>query len=57
MKPERRPLALKPQKLTWRWLADDCLELAFFLTPGQYATTMLGDLFELEDMSLGRHNE
>lgn len=57
MKPERRALALKPEKLTWQWLTEDCLELAFFLAPGQYATTMLGDLFELEDMSLGRHNE
>lgn len=57
MKPERRPLALKPEQLTWRWLTEDSLELAFFLAPGQYATTMLGDIFELEDASLSRHNE
>jgi len=57
MKPERRPLAVKPEGLSWQWLGEDCLELAFFLSPGQYATTVLSDIFELEDMSLGRHNE
>jgi len=57
MKPERRPLAAKPERLAWRWLAEDTLELTFFLSPGQYATTILSDIFELEDMSLSRHNE
>lgn len=57
MKPERRSLALKPEGLSWRWPAYDCLELRFALAPGEYATTMLGDIFELEDMSLSRHNK
>jgi len=57
MKPERRPLAVRPDNLAWQWLDEDSLELAFFLSPGQYATTILSDIFELEDMSLGRHNE
>ncbi|WP_341581658.1 tRNA pseudouridine(13) synthase TruD [Marinobacter metalliresistant] len=57
MKPERRPLAARPEDLVWHWQGDDCLELAFLLSPGQYATTILNDIFELEDMSLGRHNE
>lgn len=57
MKPERRPLAARPERLSWKWLGEDCLELAFFLSPGQYATTILNDIFELEDMSLSRHNE
>lgn len=57
MKPERRPLAVKPEGLSWQWLAEGGLELTFFLSPGQYATTILSDIFELEDMSLGRHNE
>lgn len=57
MKPERRPLAAKPKKLAWQWLDQDSLELTFLLSPGQYATTILSDIFELEDMSLGRHNE
>ncbi|WP_373001247.1 tRNA pseudouridine(13) synthase TruD [Marinobacter sp.] len=57
MKPERRPLAVKPENLVWQWLSEDSLELAFLLLPGQYATTVLSDIFELEDMSLGRHNE
>ncbi|WP_273208661.1 tRNA pseudouridine(13) synthase TruD [Marinobacter subterrani] len=57
MKPERRSLAARPEDLVWQWQADNCLALAFFLSPGQYATTILNDIFELEDMSLGRHNE
>lgn len=57
MKPERRPLVIRPDELTWTWLENDCLELAFFLFPGQYATTILSDIFELEDISLGEHKK
>ncbi len=57
MQPERRPLVVQPQELGWEWQGGDTLEIRFVLPPGQYATTMLGDIFELEDMSLGRHNE
>jgi tRNA pseudouridine13 synthase len=57
MKPERRTLAVRPGKLAWQWLDEDSLELTFLLSPGQYATTILSDIFELEDMSLGRHNQ
>lgn len=57
MQPERRPLVVQPQELDWEWRGDDILEIRFVLPPGQYATTVLGDSFELEDMSLGRHNE
>ncbi|MDO3721854.1 tRNA pseudouridine(13) synthase TruD [Marinobacter sp. chi1] len=57
MKPERRPLVARPADLDWHWLDDDCLQVAFSLAPGQYATTVLSDLFELEDRSLGQHNK
>lgn len=57
MKPERRALVSMPQKFNWLWLDDGGLELEFFLEPGQYATTVLSDIFELEDMSLGQHNK
>lgn len=57
MKPERRPLVAVPEGLSWSWLDDGGLELDFFLQPGQYATTVLGDIFELEDMSLSHHNK
>ncbi len=57
MKPERRPLSARPEGLSWQWLADDCLELAFFLSPGQYATAVLSDIFELEDVSLNQHKK
>ncbi|RBP31013.1 tRNA pseudouridine13 synthase [Marinobacter pelagius] len=57
MQPERRPLVVQPQELDWEWQGGDTLFICFVLPPGQYATTVLGDIFELEDMSLGRHNE
>ncbi|MBI41987.1 tRNA pseudouridine(13) synthase TruD [uncultured Marinobacter sp.] len=57
MAPERRPLVVRPEALAWRWREDAALEVEFRLRPGQYATTLLSDIFELEDMSLGRHNE
>lgn len=57
MKPERRPLAARPDDLSWQWIAGDCLELTFFLSPGQYATAVLGDIFELEDMSLNQQKK
>ncbi|MGO1502132.1 MAG: tRNA pseudouridine(13) synthase TruD [Marinobacter sp.] len=57
MKPERRPLVAMAKRLNWQWLDDGSLQLDFFLEPGQYATTVLGDIFELEDMSLGQHNK
>jgi tRNA pseudouridine13 synthase len=57
MKPERRNLVSRPQQLSWQWLDDNALRLQFFLPPGQYATTVLGDIFELQDMSLSRDNK
>lgn len=57
MQPERRPLVVRPQELGWQWQGEDTLEIRFVLPPGHYATTVLGDIFGLEDMSLGRHNE
>lgn len=56
MTAERRPLAARPREMDWHWLAADVLELRFFLPPGQYATTVLSDIFALEDKSLSRHS-
>lgn len=53
MKPERRRLVLMPEELSWRWESENLLELAFSLAPGQYATVLLGELFELEGPSPG----
>jgi tRNA pseudouridine13 synthase len=47
MKPERRRLILMPEHLQWEWLDADRLLISFGLTPGQYATTLLGDVFDL----------
>lgn len=57
MKPERRPLRSRPTELAWQWQDERCLVVEFTLAPGQYATTILSDIFELEDMSLGRNNK
>lgn len=46
---ERRALRLRPQRMAWRWLDADVLELAFVLPAGGYATTVLaqaGDVAE-----------
>ena len=45
---ERRALRLIPKNLSWRFEADDVLELHFELPPGAYATS---DLAELGDFS------
>lgn len=49
MKPERRPLVAIPQQLHWQWLEVDVLRIDFWLAPGQYATTILADVFELRE--------
>tara|TARA_R100000900_G_C3252279_1_gene147577 strand:+ start:93 stop:527 length:435 start_codon:yes stop_codon:yes gene_type:complete len=49
MKPERRPLNLKPEGLKWDWDGNDQLRLSFRLAPGQYATTLLDDVFDITD--------
>ena len=49
MKPERRPLSLKPEGLEWHWNGNDQLRLSFRLAPGQYATTLLDDVFDIMD--------
>ncbi|HET7266875.1 MAG TPA: tRNA pseudouridine(13) synthase TruD [Oleiagrimonas sp.] len=41
---DRRPLRLRPQALTWDWLADDVLQLSFSLPPGTYATVVVREL-------------
>ncbi len=57
MQPERRTLQLIPQKLSWKWELDGTLVLEFELGAGQYATTLLADIFALTDMSQNRLNE
>lgn len=49
MKPERRPLNMKPKDLEWHWDGNDQLRLAFQLAPGQYATSLLDDVFDVTD--------
>ncbi len=49
MKPERRDLVLRPGRFSWRWPESARLTLQFQLAPGQYATTLLGNVFRLRD--------
>lgn len=49
MKPERRPLKLMPEWFDWHWQNNDELHLKFWLAPGQYATTLLSDVFAITD--------
>lgn len=53
MKPERRRLVMAPIAFRWEWLDTDRLLVSFSLPPGQYATTLLGDVF---DLSVGGGN-
>ena len=41
---ERRSMRLRPEHLSWQWLAADCLQLKFQLPPGCYATAVLAEL-------------
>lgn len=47
---ERRSLVLRAPDLAWTRVADG-LTLTFTLPPGCYATTLLGEVFELEEPS------
>lgn len=49
MKPERRSLVLMPQDLAWQWQDTGALTLRFGLQPGQFATAVIGSVFELYD--------
>lgn len=51
MKPERRPLVVIPDTLKWRWLDATTLSLSFALLPGQFATSVLADIFTICDLS------
>lgn len=43
---ERRPLVLRPQEASWRWLDQD-LEVSFTLEPGAFATSVLREIATL----------
>jgi len=57
MQPERRPLQLVPQNLEWEWQDSATLAIGFTLGAGQYATTLLADVFALKDLALSRLDE
>jgi tRNA pseudouridine13 synthase len=46
MKQARRALRLLPEDLSWHWVGDDILEVAFTLSAGTYATTLLRELIQ-----------
>ena len=48
---ERRALRLFPQQLKWQFMNETSLLLEFELGPGSYATAVLRELAEIQDMS------
>lgn len=50
LKQERRGLRLPVTELTWTWLQDEVLSLSLQLPAGSYATTVLRELGEVEDV-------
>ncbi|MDQ3205810.1 MAG: tRNA pseudouridine(13) synthase TruD [Pseudomonadota bacterium] len=55
---ERRALRLMPTALEWRWLpatseGGQALELGFVLPPGAYATVVLAELGDVQDVMRG----
>lgn len=48
---ERRPLVTIPKNLSWRWLESSTLELKFSLPAGSYATSLIRELGDMEDMA------
>lgn len=45
----RRSLRIMPGSLTWQHAADDSLTLSFYLPAGSYATSLLAEVFQLEN--------
>ena len=51
IRPERRPLVLRPQDFEFE-LTESCLKLQFALPSGSFATAVVGELLEVEDKSV-----
>ncbi|WP_331713408.1 tRNA pseudouridine(13) synthase TruD [Noviluteimonas gilva] len=48
LKQERRGLRLRPQAMAWEWPAHDVLRVMFELPPGSYATTVVGQMGDIQ---------
>lgn len=48
MAPERRALVMHPEQLEWEWDETGCLVLKFGLGKGQFATSLLSEVLELQ---------
>lgn len=55
LKQERRALLLLPQNISWE-IADDCLEVKFFLPAGSYATSVLRELGQFSEPAFNEPN-
>ncbi len=51
LKQQRRAMQLLVKELSWNW-GDNSLSLTFFLTRGAYATSVLKEIIDYQDMSL-----
>lgn len=52
LKQERRNNRLEIHSPTFRWVESDILELSFTLAPGEFATSVLSELFNLENQQI-----
>lgn len=58
LRAERRALRMLPEKMQWKWSADQReLALSFELRPGQFATAVLHELGEFTDASLQQYQQ
>lgn len=48
MKADRRPILIKPQQFTWKFIPEG-LQLAFYLPAGSYATALVRELVNIKD--------
>jgi tRNA pseudouridine13 synthase len=56
MTQERRALRLYPAEFNWQFIADDQLELTFFLPAGSYATAVMRELAVISDAQHRNYN-
>lgn len=57
LKQERRPLLLRPDNFSWQLLSDDTVALDFILPAGAFATSVLRELAQYQDMAEVRRQQ
>ncbi|MFK7794199.1 MAG: tRNA pseudouridine(13) synthase TruD [Gammaproteobacteria bacterium] len=50
LKQERRALAAIPENMSWQWLNESRLRLSFSLSPGYYATSIMREILDAQEV-------